>query len=173
MKKIIGSVMVAGLVASTAFGAMLNQGTRELGVFANIDRDSLDAKVSFGQFIMDGLIIGAGISGGWQDADSVDAATYGASAYAQYHFDIGSPLVPFVGAAAGVQYSKIDIDGLGSDSETGLMGEAQLGAKAFIANNIAITMYGFFDFSNEEIYSNKGELEKTDFGLRVGMNSYF
>jgi hypothetical protein len=53
------------------------------------------------------------------------------------------------------------------------MGEAQLGAKAFIANNIAITMYGFFDFSNEEIYSNKGELEKTDFGLRVGMNSYF
>ncbi len=173
MTKITGVLLAVGLVGSTAFGAMLNQGTRELGIAGELDRDTAAGEVSFGQFIMDGLILGAGVMGAYQDYGDLDAQTYGAKVFAQYHLDMASPLVPFAGAAGGVQYAKVEVDDAGSDSETVWMGELQLGVKTFIANNIAIATYGFFDFSNEEIYSDKDEMEKTNWGLRIGMNSYF
>ncbi len=173
MKKIIGSAMAIGLASSMAFGAMLNQGTRELGIAAELDRDTAAGEVSFGQFIMDGLILGAGAMGAYQDYGDLDSKTYGAKVFAQYHLDMASPLVPFAGAAGGVQYARLELDDAGSESETGWMGEVQLGVKTFIANNIAIATYGFFDFSNKEIYSDKDEMEKTNWGLRIGMNSYF
>jgi len=174
MKKITGILMAIGLVGSTAFGAMLNEGTRELSIAGDLDRDTAALGVSFGQFVIDGLILGLGVNGAYEDfGNDNEFSSYGANVFAQYHLDLASPLVPFAGLAGGVQYAKLKTKEFGSESETGWMGEAQLGVKTFIANNIAIATYGFFDFSNKEIYSDKDEMEKTNYGLRIGMNSYF
>ncbi len=160
MKKIIGSAMAIGLASSMAFGAMLNQGTRELGIAAELDRDTAAGEVSFGQFIMDGLILGAGAMGAYQDYGDLDSKTYGAKVFAQYHLDMASPLVPFAGAAGGVQYARLELDDAGSESETGWMGEVQLGVKTFIANNIAIATYGFFDFPTRKFIPTRMKWKK-------------
>lgn len=173
MKKITGILLAIGLAGATTYGAMLNQGTRELGVAADLDRDSVVGAVSFGQFIADGMILGVGLNGGYRDyGHSTEEYSFGGNVFGQYHFDMASPLVPFAGLVGGVQYTKVETKSYDS-SETGVFGEAQLGVKSFIAENIAIAVYGFFDISNKEIYTNKDDMEKTDFGLRVGMNSYF
>lgn len=174
MKKIISMFIVAGLAGATAFGAMLNQGTRELSVAANLDRDSIMGEISFGQFVRDGMILGVGAGGGYMDfGHGSEAYEIGGDVFGQYHFDMAGAVIPFVGVSGGIGYAKIKIKDMGSESETGLIGEAQFGVKSFIAENIAIAFYGFFDVSNKEVFTDKDEMKKTDYGLRIGMNSYF
>lgn len=173
MKKISGILMAIGLVASSSFGAMLDKGTRELTLAGQLDRDSLAAECSFGQFVLDNLIVGLGLTGAYQDmGDSVDMQGYGGKVFSQYHFVIKAPVIPFVGLAGGVVYSKISGERTSKD-DTGWYGEGQAGIKTFVADNVAIAVYGFYDIANEEVFTNKDEMEKTNFGLRIGMNTYF
>ncbi|MCA1808922.1 MAG: hypothetical protein LC725_05640 [Lentisphaerae bacterium] len=173
MKKIIAMVAAVGFVASSSFGAMLEQGTRELGVAGQWNRDSVAGFVSFGQFVADGLILGVSGNGGYNDfGNDADARTWGGSLFAQYHLDVGAALVPFVGLAGGAQFMKLKAAGR-SESDTGWFGEGQAGVKTFISNNIAVAIYGYYTRSDKEIFTNKDELNRYDYGMRVGMNSYF
>lgn len=188
MKKIATGI-VAGLLCSAVFGAALNEGTRELGVTANVRRDAVAGAVSFGQFIVDGLLLGVNVNGMHEDfgklaaSDNGEAVTYegslkfqsyGANLFAQYHFDLDNIFVPFVGLATGVQYAKLELPAAGSQSDTGWLGEAQVGVKTFVVNNVALVTYGFFAHADERIFSDKdAKMRKNDWGLRLGLNYYF
>lgn len=175
MKKSVVFAGVALIAASVmADGPMIKQDTHELSLAGNLNRDTLALGIGYGYFIMDGLEVGAGVVGSYNDfGDKSDAKTFGGDLFAQYNFDLESKFVPFVGVAAGVRYTKLDISGYDSDSETGVFGEGQLGVKYFIVDNLAITLFAFYDISDKEVYTNKDKMEKDDFGLRLGMNTYF
>ena len=76
-------------------------------------------------------------------------------------------------ALTGLDWSGFDTHGDLAPDETAALGEAQLGVKYFVADNVAIALYGFYDVSDKEIFTNKDEMEKYDFGARLGMNTYF
>lgn len=185
MKK-IACLLAVALIAATGFSASLSEGTKELGVAGEINRDTVAAAASLGYFVIDNLVVGLGAGGAYYDfGDRLEMTSYSGGVYAQYHFDLGSAFVPFIGAQANIAYAKVSqkyssTDPSGakvttevSSDETAFMGEGQVGVKMFVAENVAIAAYGFYDMSNKEIYSNKDEMEKKDFGLRVGMNTYF
>ena len=44
---------------------------------------------------------------------------------------------------------------------------------AYLDHGIVSSLYGFYDVSDKEIFTNKDEMEKYDFGARLGMNTYF
>ena len=174
MKKAVvlagAALFAAGVMAAEP---MIVKGTHELSLSGNLDRDTVALGVGYGYFIMDGLEIGADVAGSYEDmGDNSKIKLLGGDIFAQYNFKIDAPVVPFVGVAGGIRYVKVEVADWDED-ETAVLGEAQLGVKYFVADNVAIALYGFYDVSDKEIFTNKDEMEKYDFGARLGMNTYF
>lgn len=174
MKKAVvlagAALFAAGVMAAEP---MIVKGTHELSLAGNLDRDTVALGVGYGYFIMDGLEVGADVAGSYEDmGDNSKVKLLGGDIFAQYNFKIDAPVVPFVGVAGGIRYVKVEVRDF-DDDETAALGEAQLGVKYFVADNVAIALYGFYDVSDKEIFTNKDEMEKYDFGARLGMNTYF
>lgn len=172
MKKIIALMM--GLTVS-AYGAMIQEGTQELGLsgwldFETIDGTEVNFDASYGYFIMDGIQVGARAS--VYDSDSV--SEYGLAAFAEYNLDLGSQLVPFVGVSVGWGKAEVDFGGdLGKVDDDAVVASAQVGAKYFFVENIAVSLAYQFDWASEDLYYNDNKAEDTDHSIQLGMRFYF
>lgn len=175
MKKAVvlasAALFAAGVMAAEP---MIVKGTSELSLAGNLDRDTIALGVGYGYFIIDGLEVGADVAGSYEDlGDNSKVKTFGGDIFAQYNFKIDAPVVPFVGVAGGFRYMKVEVRDFENDDDTAFVGEGQLGVKYFVADNVAIALYGFYDVADKEVFTNKDEMEKYDFGARLGMNTYF
>lgn len=170
MKKALAVLMS---MAVTSFGAMLQEGTRELGLagsldIASADGTAIDLSASYGYFIADGLEIG--VSGFWADSDSV--TSIGLGAFAEYHFATDSNLVPYVGVGAGWGKTEIDIGDFSADDDA-LVIAGEAGVKYFFVENIAISLAYVFEWATEDIFFDDDKAEDTDHSIQLGMRFYF
>ena len=152
----------------------LSAGTQEFGLAGRVGiQDDFDANfiLSYGYFFKDNWQVGfnadAVLKEGSVSNGNGDSLTV--SLFTEYHFDIGSKWVPFVGASVGLgSVSSTGIDGSDDISSDGIEVAGVVGIKYFITQNIAIS-------SSLDFAWNSGDALDTDFGgdVNIGTRFYF
>ena len=119
----------------------------------------------FLQTVADYLEVGGEVF--WSDDDFI--TTSGLGAFAEYNFDLGTEVVPFVGAS--IDYANAEIDEFDSDENAIVLG-VRGGVKCFIAENIAISGQAVIEQATEDIYAEQDGVSDNDFRLELGMRFF-
>ena len=170
MKKLICLFAVAA-VAGASHAASLKGGTREIVVDGSLDPQGvgggvdLDISAGYGYFVQDSIEVGAEVA----LADNDLVTSYGFAGFAEFNFDQGTPLVPFVGARAG--WARVEIDQFDADADAVVMG-GYAGVKYFLAENVAITGQLNLNVASDDIYVNDDEVDDTNIDFTVGMRFF-
>ena len=184
MKK-FGAVLIAlGLMAGSVFA--IGTGTRELGVSGDFTfTDELDAEVTYGYFVSAQVEILGGAMVDGQDWGDEDTTLFGVMAAVDYHFtQLGTEtMIPYIEGRVGWINLESDImtgnAAIGESSDAGqLEGDAftvggGVGVKYLMAENVALNGAIFFDWADEEVFFDEGEIEDTEVSLELGLNFYF
>lgn len=168
MKRLMAMMAVLAL-AGTTYGASLKEGTQEVVADGLFDPETAagttyDLGLKYGYFIQDSVEVGGQVN--WSDDDVVTA--YGAGAFAEYNFDQGTELVPYVGAA--LDYVNADVEDADSVDAFQLTGE--VGVKYFLVENVAVSAAGKFQWSDEDIYAKDNDLEDTNIEIDLAMRFF-
>ncbi len=171
MTMMAAAVAVAGLMVAEQARAMavpsLLMGTRSLDVRGMLGDDGEDVQVSmqgsFGYFFQDfiqaGVFLGIQVYG--SDYKSLDGGVFG-----EYNVDLGSQIVPYVGASAGLIW--VDTE---HDSDTAIEVTGYGGARYFFVDYAAIGAELVIGVATEDIY-NRGE-DAVDWAAYVNTSWYF
>jgi opacity protein-like surface antigen len=169
MRKCIVLLIIAAL-ATASQAASLKQGTREVAVSGEWNSQANDLaqiQLELGQFVADNIEVGVG--GGY--AGNNDTDTWNVNAFAEYNFDLGSEVVPFVGLGVGYSDTSTDLGGADADANAGTVaGEA--GVKYFLCDNVAIFGSAEYDWATDDVYPDEDKLSDQNFQLNIGMRFY-
>jgi hypothetical protein len=169
MKKWI-AIFCVTVFASQASAVMLDKGTKELGVNAGLDFQSVDGttftgELKLGTFIEYGLEVGGLI----KILESDSASLLGVAAFTEYNFYTETVWVPFVGASLGLTNAEIKRSTDDTALVLGLVG----GVKVFLAENVALSGQLGFDFASEDIYLDDEDADSVDYNLTLGLRFFF
>ena len=181
MKKLVIALAICFALTSVTWAQSvpaLDQGTKELKLYGSYDGNhpldySLILAGGFGYFVMDNLEL-SGILG-WQSNDLADALELGL--VADYHFNLGSPWVPFL--ELGVLYAAVEIDddvyNVSSEpDEDAWLARFGAGVKYFVTDNVAISLTGIYDYASADIYATQGgSLKDYNWKALLGISFYF
>lgn len=171
MRKILVIALIAA-IAATTHGMFLEEGTSEVSVSGLLDFESangtaIDLNLFYGYFFMDYLEIG--LAGSYYDDDAAQIWALGPKA--EYNFDIGYSVVPYVGGSlqlAATEYKEAD-----KNDTAGIVG-IEGGAKFFITEYAAISAALVGEAATADVYPAKdGEAESTDIRVELGMRIFF
>jgi hypothetical protein len=171
MRKILVIALIA-LIAATTQGMFLEEGTSEVSVSGLLDFESangtlIDLNLFYGYFFVDYLEIG--LAGSYLDDDAVQVWALGPKA--EYNFDIGYSVVPFVGGSlllAATEFKDAD-----KNDTAGIAG-LEAGAKFFITEYAAISVSLVGEMATDDIYPVKdGKSDNTDIRAELGMRIFF
>ena len=171
MKKILAIALIA-VLAATTHGMFLEEGTSELSVSGLLDFESangtlFNVNLFYGYFFMDYLEIG--LAGSYLDDDAVQMWAVGPKA--EYNFDIGYSVVPFVGGH--LQIAATDNKDADKDNTAGIVG-IEGGAKFFITEYAAISLALVGELATDDIYpAEDGDTESTDARVELGLRMFF
>ena len=176
MKKYLVAVMVMAMATVVYAQPSIMEGTREFSISGGYDPDGaagseLDLTLGYGVFVRDALEIGgilgymsyegAGAAGG-------DYKLWALGGFVEYHFDMASMSVPYIGAR--IAYENYDTGVLDDSS---LVYGPRVGVKYFIADNVAIDIALQYLLASEEIFVNEGVAEDNDLSISFGIRSMF
>jgi hypothetical protein len=174
---VIGCLTLAvhpAVSADDALRPTIREGGRELSLSGTPDflgptGDTLEVSGGYGLFVRDRLLVRASfiyttvedIAPGENDyrAREVDIGS-------EWHFDLGTALVPYVGADLGWRRSK-----WASDVESGVVYGARTGLKYFVSDTVAIDFTLSYKRSGNEVfisdYEMRDDYPSFAFGLRA------
>ena len=170
-RMMLAVTMLIGLLivdqARAAATPLLTQGTRSLNVAGSLDDDGEDLNVvaaaSVGYFFIDYVEVGVNVSALIMGSDY---KILGAGIFGEYSVDIGSPLVPFVGAGAELAWWDTELE-----SDTVFSANGYGGARYFFVDYAAIGARLAVSVASEDIY-NRGE-DAADWTALVDTSWYF
>jgi len=167
MKKYLVLSMVLAMAVGVSAQPLLMEGTREWMVEANYDPEGpggteYSLGVGYGVFMRDALEVGGIFT--YSSADDGDNKTMGIEGLAEYHFDRGTMMVPYVGARIG--WNKWET--VAADNDAMVYGP-RVGVKQFLADNVAIDIALEYMMASDDIFVNDGEVEDTNMEIVVGM----
>ncbi len=174
--------LVMGMIAAMAIGVYaqpsIQEGTRELFLEGSWDSkgatgSEMDLTVGYGVFMRDQVEVGGFLEySSVEDAggigSGVDATLMGLGGLLEYHFDMASMSVPYVGFR--VAYLSVE---QGSFDDSAITYGPRIGLKYFIADNVAIDIALNYTLSTEDIYVNEGVVEDKDMSLQLGIRAMF
>jgi hypothetical protein len=169
-------VVLVAVFAASGFAANLNEGTKELSFDGNVELDTAagdayQVGVGLGYFVADFVEVGGAIS----YADDDVATDYDIGVFGEYNFDLGTPVVPYVGLALSYAKSEIDaFDAGGAEDQDAIVGTASAGVKYFLTEDLAIFGEARYAWATEDLYLNEdGELEEDNWDLNFGLRYYW
>lgn len=180
MKKVLCAVAVLLLVGlgGTAFAEgnspMLNCGTQELGLSGSIDFDdpggdaALDIEARYGYFILDNFELGPKVEYVMEEGGDYERFQLGI--FTEYNFPVSTIAVPYIGVS--LDYSYQEYDDYDWDEDAFIVTPA-VGVKWFITDYFAIDTRLFYNWASEDIYVNDYELEDDNWGMSLGLRTYF
>ena len=175
MKKYLVAVMVMAMATVVYAQPSIMEGTREFSISGGYDPDGavgseLDLELGYGVFVRDAIEVG-GILGytSYEDAGfGDDLKIWALGGFVEYHFDMASMSVPYIGATVG--YANYDTGVL--DDSSFVYGP-KVGVKYFIADNVAVDIALEYLLASEEIFVNEGVAEDNDLSLSFGIRAMF
>jgi len=170
MKKWIVFV-VAALLAANSFATLLPAETGELSVSGMLDFDSAsetyyNLNFFLGYFFVDYLE--AGIKTSFEMDDFFTFWSVGPAA--EYNFDLGIELVPYVGLS--LEYASADSDIIQESASAFVLG-TQGGVKYFFTEYLALSTALVIDVATDDIYAAGDKLTNYDIKLVMGMRFFF
>jgi hypothetical protein len=175
MKRIIFALVISMVFMTQAFGAMLLQGTRQLGLSGRLDQTeeiNFDISAAGGYFFQDnielGLFAGFGMEHG---GDSLDISAGG---FCEFNIPLNAlpDVVPYFGGSIGIRYRSIDIDII-DESDTALQGIGWGGIKYFVVDNLSIGSALRLFVASDDIYLGDEKMESVDWDIIVSTSFYF
>jgi hypothetical protein len=174
MKKLALFAVVV-LFAGSTFAQMLAAGTSELKVSGVLDFETADdtllaLDVFYGLFFADYTEYGVNLM--VEESDHVSIWALGVEG--EYNYDLGTELVPFVGA--GIGYARYDVEyggDEGNDEDNAIIVKGSAGAKYFITENVALSGSFVLRWASEDIFATQDDFEDTDAYLQLGMRFFF
>jgi hypothetical protein len=97
-----------------------------------------------------------------------DAEAIQAGIFAEYNFPVSTIAVPFIGV--GLDYAYFDY--YGEDDDVFIVTPA-IGVKWFITDYFAIDTRLFYNWASEDMFVNDYELEDDNWGMSLGLRTYF
>jgi opacity protein-like surface antigen len=131
----------------------------------------MDLTLGYGVFTRDAVEVGGLVSYlSYEDAGGagVDLKGWELGGFAEYHFDMATMTVPYIGAR--VEYVKAE---LGSWDESAFVYGPRAGIKHFITDNVAVDVALMYMLATEDIFTNEGVLEDNDLSLVFGIRAMF
>lgn len=171
MRKLLVIALIA-VFAATTHAMFLEEGTSEISVSGLLDFDSangtlMDLNLFYGYFFVDYLEVG--VAGAYLDNDAVQVWALGPKA--EYNFDIGYSVVPFVGGS--LLIASTDFKDTDEGDTAGIVG-VEAGAKFFITEYAAISVALIGEMASEDLYPVKdGKSDNTDIRAELGMRIFF
>ena len=174
MTKLLVFTLAAVLTGSMAWGAAMDEGTKELGVSGVVDFDTaadtyVALAVSYGEFLMDGVLVGGGA--GFADDDISTRWTLGG--FAEYNVLNDSQVIPYVRGFLSYSGTEVDI-GLPEklDDDALVLGIAP-GAKYMLRENLAIDLAFVFEWASQDIYLENDGIADTNARVDIGLRFFF
>lgn len=171
MKRIIAIAVFSLAIGISSYAQMLSQGTMELDISGNFDAkgpagNQVWTALGFGYYVIDNLELAAAGAFIYDDYET----GYHPAIDAQYNFNLGYKLVPFIGINAGWgiwRYKEVDnADGFVYGGEAGL--------KYFITENLALSAAVDYDLSTGDIWTEKdGKMVDNNWGIAWGLRYNF
>jgi len=172
MKRLIAVLAVLAL-AVTGQAANIDAGTYELELGGGIDFDGpsgtqFDLNAGMGYFVADYIEVGVRIA----LSDNDDVGSYGLGVFGEYNFDLGTQLVPFVGAD--VSWFNVDVEGefVDESEDAGVLG-VYGGVKYFLTEDVALYAQAEAELASEDIYLEDDDVENTNFLITWGIRYHF
>lgn len=167
----VATVTLIGLstveYASAQVTPMLTEGTRSLNVSGSLDDDGDDmnlvAAASAGYFFMNDIQVGVNLGTIFIGSDY---KVFSGGVFGEYNFDIGGPLVPYVGASVALGWWDTPVT---DDSVFIVSGYG--GARYFFVDHAAIGAKLEIDAATEDIYNNGDD--SVDWALMVETSWFF
>jgi hypothetical protein len=162
---------VAVALAVPVSGALLPAQMRELGFTGLIDFDSaagtlFDFGVFFGYFFTDGFEMG--LEAAVRNDDLADFWSTGVRA--EYNFDLGTALVPYLGLS--LSYGEVDSDVIRDTGSAAILG-GQAGVKYFLTEYLALSAALVLQGATDEVFPNDDEVETTNSEVQFGIRCFF
>jgi len=186
VKKYLVMALIAGWVSSS-YAVRLGEGTQALDLSGNADFTSASEtlNVGYGYFIRDYLEVGGLFN--IAHSDALTAFAFGPKAEYNFELDLPVNVVPFVGANVLFQHTKISLDTVGTDAESGLPVAVTAhdthnalsatlygGAKFFITDAFAISADLALSAATSDVYPKRNhDVGQTDARLELGLRYYF
>ena len=172
MKKLAIIVVLALATSIGGYAQMLSQGTKELELEGGFDDKTAAGNqvwigLGFGYFVIDNLEL---IAAGYFVHDDYTIG-YHPAVGAQYNFNLGYKLVPFVGINLGWgiwDYKK------GMEDMDGFVYGGEAGVKYFVTESLALSASVDYDLSTGDIWMEEnGKMVNNNWGVRWGLRYYF
>ena len=169
MRKYFVVVIVAALATFVYAQPSIQEGTRELSLSGSWDPEgaagaTIALDVGYGVFVRDLIEVGSLVSYASDDIDTL----WGLGGFVEYHFDMATMTVPYIGA----RFVYADYDNLVTD-EGALEYGPRVGVKHFIADNVAIDIALQYMLATEDVFVNDGVAEDTDLSIVFGIRAMF
>jgi hypothetical protein len=171
MKKLAMIVIFSLVAVFGARGQMLSKGTVELDLSGSFDDKTPSGNqvwigLGVGYFVIDNLEL---IAAGYFSHDDY-VIGYHPAVGAQYNFNLGYKLVPFIGANLGWgiwDYKK------GGEDMDGFVYGGEAGVKYFVTESLALAVSLDYDLSTGDIWMEEGgKMVNNNWGVRWGLR-YF
>jgi len=169
LRKTLTILAIYCMGATLSSAQLFSTGTQEISGAGLIDFSSTDGtravlEGGYGVYIMDYVQVG----GEAVINRSGSAKIHGVGATAEYDFDFGWLVYPFVGTHLQlVNYDTNDKNGMA------LVLGVKAGAMVFIAENIAVSASLVGDVASSEIYANDDKNASTDLQIRLGLRFFY
>ena len=154
----------------------IQEGTRELLIGGGWDPEGaagteMDLEVGYGVFVRDAIEVG-GLLGytSYEDAygSGNDWKVLAIGGFVEYHFDMDSMTVPYVGAEIG--YTSYEA---GTLDDSAFVYGPKVGVKHFITDNVAVDAALSYMLATEDIFNNDGTVEDNDLSLSFSIRAMF
>ncbi|MBU1908666.1 MAG: porin family protein [Verrucomicrobia bacterium] len=171
VQRFVGCVIVSLCLAASASAVMLQEGTQEIQVQGNLDFENaggdtaMDLALGWGYYITD--YVEVGVKGGLFLSDAADS--YRLGGFGEYHFDIETILVPYMGG--GLALLTTDINN--GDNTTALIVNGAAGLKLYLVENVALSFQTLLELATDDIYIADGKLKNWDLTLELGLRFYY
>lgn len=163
-------MLIAGLLfAVTAHGQIFFAGTQEVGLggmidFASTDGTRANLDASYGIYVADFFQVGGECTVTRSGSEKI----YGLGLTAEYDFDLGLALFPYVGGH--VQVMSYDTNG--EKGGAGVIG-LKAGAMLFVSENIAVFADLNGDLASTSIYAENDGTSDVDARIEFGLRYFF
>ncbi len=170
MQRFVGSLIVSLCLAASASAVMLQEGTQEIQVDGSFDFEGaggsvLDLGLGWGYFVTD--FVEAGVRGDVFLSDPGDS--YSIGGFGEYHFDIETITVPYMGGAISLLMTDVN----NGDDTTALVFSGMAGAKIYLVENVALDIHATLSLATDDVYIADDELTNWDVGLHMGLRFYY